>query len=313
MDKRNRANENGELSQRQWQQWTSRQQQLISNIELTLERDSQHTWTVWGESARQQKHPAQKSAQLSGFVKVFAKIKKRNFNQLSNRGRERHTDSGIQFLPSPWPWNDTSSCLAWVKEAECEWRNATSGNPTTMATEVGNSLIGGTIENPQLRGIWTWRKQEKPVLRLAKRWERQHSCSSWLQASSGRVMRTGKDWETRSLSQWAHRETGGVEWSEQWGSRCAMWLSCTKPSTGWLEWYKHTRRVMRRYGSAWKNGWKIGRGSRMSSTTTMFYGGRASRSWPRRCWPKQELAKRHRPRKKDWKDEMRLQGRAGEA
>jgi len=64
---------------------------------LTLERDSQHIWTVGGEWALQQKKErAQKSTQLSGFAKRLGEDQKTETTiELSNHNSEQHTDTGI--------------------------------------------------------------------------------------------------------------------------------------------------------------------------------------------------------------------------
>ena len=56
-------------------------------------------------------------------------------------------DIGIRFLASNWPQNDTSGTPGLLKEAEreCQQHDATTSKLATMATQEGNSPIGGTI------------------------------------------------------------------------------------------------------------------------------------------------------------------------
>jgi len=177
---------------------------------------------------------AQKSMQLSGVTKVLVKIRNRNI-KITQQLWQWVTYGQLHSICSIEQTLDRQLQPPWTIEGG--WTQVTRhhANQPRLRPKRAIVLLEERLRNPQLREIWTWRKQKRPAVRLAKGWERKHMCPSWLQASSGSVTRLRKDCRTKPRCQWVHRETGGVELSEWCGSRRARLLSCTKWSTGWLE------------------------------------------------------------------------------
>jgi len=198
------ANTNGVLSQLQRQKSKYGQWWSISNAELTLAWDSQHTWTIGGEGARQ---PGRTRTEIHAIEwirdKSWRRSRTRNF-RITQQHRHRATYihwrsiSSMELTPE-WhfrhPWKIKGGQR---KRERCERRNATTCKLATMATQKGKGPIGGMIgKTPSSRDM-----------NMVEAWEASDAAGAML----GKITRLScmpesEQWERDKNGKWLRSET----------------------------------------------------------------------------------------------------------
>jgi len=174
---------------------------------------------------------------------VLANDKTKTVTSRSNHKSKTQVNTGIQVLASNhaqkqhikhlWNIGDVWAFkLQKTLSMSCE---VSTNKPTSMVTQESESHIREPIgESPIERDINTWVAGEAYGI-VGEVFGNTIASSSLLRASSWCVMWPGASGEARCRNHHQHMETSGVEWNEQWRSRCVKWSSSTKHSTRWQQ------------------------------------------------------------------------------